>query len=720
MADAGAEMGSSFEIADGLEILERRKWWFVVAIVCGLLIGGALTVTLPAHYESNTTILVEPQRVPESFVRSTVTLEVRQRLSTLRERVTSFSSLNELIDQIGEDRIDTTGLLTREELMNKIRKNLDVELKRGGDSATVVEISYGSADPEAAAAVVRAIADLFISENIKDRAQQATATADFLDRELARLRDEVTRQEDELRAFRANRMGSLPSQLETNLRSLDRLNLELSANLEAQVATSQRIALLERQASPSGMDGEGGPAAPTSLVGALTQARQQLIVAQGIYTDEHPNVQHLKDEIARLEEVIENAPEVPPDVVTMTDPRAIQLQRTIDDARLDLDAKKRREQRIRADIDKLQERVEETPHREQELMTLTRDYDNLTKTYQGLLSKKYEAAIARNLEQAQKGERFKLLRPARVPDRAAWPDPLILIPGGVGFCLVLATLMIGVAEVRNPAFRSVGRLTRVIGLPVFASIPRIDNDEIYEEPPTEEVDSKLVVFTAPESSPAEQYRGFLPTFLEAEGTKVILVTSAARGDGKTLTCMNLAVSLASDLGKRVLVIDGDLRRPSAHRVLRISGRSGLSDLLLGHVNLDDSAINSKIPNLSVLPAGKSVRNPLRLMTSDSFFALLDEAKSKYDVVMIDSPPLLPVVDSRILRKMADMVLFVVRADGTPLNAVVRSLQDMRGVAGLVFNQVSAGAFRRHYYYDAYSRYAYGDPPADDTEEEKSV
>ncbi len=217
--------------------------------------------------------------------------------------------------------------------------------------------------------------------------------------------------------------------------------------------------------------------------------------------------------------------------------------------------------------------------------------------------------------------------------------------------------------------------------------------------------------TAPESAPAEQYRGFLPIFLESTDCRVILVTSAARGDGKSLTCMNLALSLASDLGRRVLVIDGDLRRPSAHRLLRIRTKLGLSDILRGEAVLKDCAVNAKLPNLTLIPAGRPVRNPLLLLTSSVFLELLDEAKKHYDIVMIDSPPLLPVVDTKILRRMADMVLFVVRADATPRDGVLRSLAGMRGVAGVVFNQVSPGSFRRYYYYDAYSRYAYGDPPS---------
>ena len=117
--------------------------------------------------------------------------------------------------------------------------------------------------------------------------------------------------------------------------------------------------------------------------------------------------------------------------------------------------------------------------------------------------------------------------------------------------------------------------------------------------------------------------------------------------------------------KRVLVIDGDLRRPAAHKLLQISRRRGLSDILQGRNDIPGCAVNSKIPKLTLLPAGPSVRNPLTLLTSPAFFDLLEEAKKDYDIVFIDSPPLLPVVDTKILKKIADMVLFVVRADGTP-------------------------------------------------------
>jgi Mrp family chromosome partitioning ATPase len=116
-----------------------------------------------------------------------------------------------------------------------------------------------------------------------------------------------------------------------------------------------------------------------------------------------------------------------------------------------------------------------------------------------------------------------------------------------------------------------------------------------------------------------------------------------------------------------------------------------------------------------------VRNPITLLTDQVFLDVIDEAKRQYDIVMIDSPPLLPVVDSKLIRKLADMALFVVRADATPRDAVVRSMKDLRDVAGVIFNQVSPGSFRRYYYYDAYSTYAYGEPvESEDAPEVKAV
>lgn len=698
----------SFTAEDGIEILERRRWWFAIAALAGLALGVVAWFVLPARYTSETTILVEPQEVPDSFVKSTITLDIENRLRTLHERVTSYANLNALIDRIGQERLDPSGGMTREAIMAQITRNLWVDLKAvSGKTANVVEIAFTSWSPELARDVASEISSTFIAENLKDRTQQAQSTAEFLDRELDRLRVEVSAAEEKVRAFKEERMGALPSQLETNLRSLDRLNLELNANLEAQTALQQRITMLSGQ-TPGGS--AAGPWAPDpgSAAGALIEARRKLREAELVYTESHPNVIQARERVASLEKEVAEEAKRPRNEVRVIDPVAMGLRREVESARLEADGKKREEARLRAEITELQQRVETTPKMETELLGISRDYENLTKQYQDLLSKKFAASMARNLEQAQKSERFNVLRPARVPGSPSFPNPLIVLPAGVVFGLVMVALLIGIAEFRNPSFRSVARLTRMTGLPVVASIPRIDDQRIYEEKPTGDVDPRLVVHTAPESAPAEQYRAFLPILMEDAERQVVLVTSAARGDGKSLSCMNLALTLACDLGRRVLLIDADMRRPTAHRLLKEKPAKGLVDVLRRHATFRECAIKTRVPNLTLLPAGRPTRNPLALITDAAFLELVEQARKDFDYVFIDSPPMLPVVDTRFLRKVADFVLFVVRADATPRDAVVRSMRELRHVGGLVFNQVSPGSFRRYYYYDAYSRYSYGD------------
>ena len=708
LSQMNASPGPAFGLEDIVEIVERRVWWLVIGAILGIALGVAAYFLLPPRYEASTTILVEPQRVPENYVQSTITFDVEQRLRTLHERVTSDTNLGTLIETVGVDRLDPSGELELNKLMNRIANRLEVQITtaRGNSqnpAAAVFEIIYSDGDAVVVADVVREVSSLFITENIKDRAQQAQATSAFLDRELERLGSEVTAQEERIRVFRLERMGELPSQLESNLRTLDRLNLELVGSLEGQESITSRIALLRRQVGSA-----QASAAPHPLQASINSLRQELLTNRRIYTDEHPNVTRLQEEIAALEAQLASTPGARP-----RSAKASAVATELAAAELELEGRQRQELRIREQIADMQARVERTPQRETELQKLTRDYENLTTTYRELLSKKYDAALARNLEAAQQGERFKVLRPAKIPQKPVFPDLLLFLPGGLVLGLALTGGIVGLLEFRNPAFRSVNRLAKAIGLPVFASIPRIDKDEIFETPPTNEIDPKLVVHTAPESAPAEQYRGFLPTFLEHEDCRVILVTSAARGDGKSLTCMNLALSLAGDLNKKILVMDGDLRRPKVHTMLRVNRRKGLSNILKREMQLVDCEIQTKIKNVTVLPSGPTVRNPLALLTDKAFLDVLDEARARYDVIMIDAPPLLPVVDSKIMRRMADMVLFVVRADATPREVVTRSLVEMRDVAGVIFNEVSAGSFKRYYHYDAYARYAYGDEVAGD-------
>ena len=319
-----------------------------------------------------------------------------------------------------------------------------------------------------------------------------------------------------------------------------------------------------------------------------------------------------------------------------------------------------------------------------------------------MLGNKHDAALARNLEAAQMAEQFTLLRPAQTPTEPFFPNPFIVIPGGLAGGLGLAVLLIAWVEIRTPAFHSVETLARRLGLPILAAIPELDQDRIYEGlPRPEKLDWRLVVECAPQSTAAEQYRGFTPHFLARPNCRVILVTSAQPGDGKSITCTNLACTLASDLGRRVLLIDCDLRRATQHKIAGVGREPGVSEVLRGEADLRE-CIRTVTANLSLLPAGTTPDNPLALLTSEDFLKLCEQAAENYEVVVLDSPPILPVIDAKILHTLADMVVFVVRAGVSPSGAVIRCMDELRDVGGIVFNRVSQGGFQRYYYYDSYS------------------
>jgi succinoglycan biosynthesis transport protein ExoP len=219
-------------------------------------------------------------------------------------------------------------------------------------------------------------------------------------------------------------------------------------------------------------------------------------------------------------------------------------------------------------------------------------------------------------------------------------------------------------------------------------------------------DSHLVSLTAPSSFAAEQYQGLrltLERLARTREAKVFAVTSPAAGDGKTVTAINLAGALARGTGSRVLLIDADLRRPTVARQLDIDTDRGLADAL-GDESLAIESLVRTLPdfNLSVLPAGIPHSGVHQILRSPRLEAFLTEARQKFDYIVIDTPPLLPVFDSALLAKLVDGVLMVVSANHTPRKLLGEALNllDPEKVLGIVFNRDERPLFG---YYDAYYR-----------------
>jgi protein-tyrosine kinase len=214
----------------------------------------------------------------------------------------------------------------------------------------------------------------------------------------------------------------------------------------------------------------------------------------------------------------------------------------------------------------------------------------------------------------------------------------------------------------------------------------------------------VIAALQPHSAAAEQYRALRTRISQSEHERyyrAILVTSPSPGDGKSVTSLNLALAMAQEFHRRVLLIDGDLRDPSLHRLLGIPGRPGLSDVLSGAVPLDEAMVTLPDCRLTVIPAGSPVDRPTEMLGSAEMRRVVDTLRTQFDRIILDTPPATPLADVGVLAPLADGVLLVVRAGHTARPAIDRAIEDIdpARILGLVLNDVEETA----------ADYSYGTP-----------
>ena len=218
------------------------------------------------------------------------------------------------------------------------------------------------------------------------------------------------------------------------------------------------------------------------------------------------------------------------------------------------------------------------------------------------------------------------------------------------------------------------------------------------------LDRHLVAALAPQSLAAEQYRSLRTRIKQAENgraLRAIVVTSPNKGDGKSLTAANLAITMAQEFQQRVLLIDGDLRRPAVHQLFGIADSPGLTDVLMGGAELNQALVNVEHHHLTLLPAGAVPSHPAELLGSAAMRRVLDTLRTRFDRILIDMPPVAPLADLHIVAPMADGLLMIVRAGVTPRPAIERALAglDTTKVLGLVLNESGGNVADTTTYHD---------------------
>jgi polysaccharide chain length determinant protein (PEP-CTERM system associated) len=466
---------TNLTLSDLVKSVLRKPIWLLVPIVLGLAAAwGALQVLTPV-FRASTLVMVEKQKVPADYVKPTVTMGMEERLSTIEQQITNRSNLERIIHEM-----DLYPELRAEESIEKVvgvvRRNLTVAKK--GDS--VFTIYFKDPDPVKAANTANRIAELFIQENLKLREDQAQGTSTFLEAELAQTKAQLELQEAKIAAFKQVHMGELPEQRDTNLQAVGQLQDKLAINMEALDKAETRKIFLQRQISELSqmvvIPPQAAPVAPPAPT-RLEQLQAQLIELRSRYTDRHPDVVRLESEIEQLRKIesgeiqVSNAPPLPAPAAPRIDPA---LRAQLDAVDMEIRGLQAERARILSDTSRFQARLESVPRVEQELLSLTRDYDNIQRSYESLLTKRIDAHLAQNLEKSRQSEQFTILEKAIPPSDPYWPNKVLLLAIGLAGGALLGLIAAFLRNQTDSTFTESDALQHAFpGVPVLATIPQL-------------------------------------------------------------------------------------------------------------------------------------------------------------------------------------------------------------------------------------------------------
>jgi polysaccharide chain length determinant protein (PEP-CTERM system associated) len=451
----------------------RRRFWFLVPMVLGLLGGIAALKVLPRTYRAATQVLVEAQKVPADYVKPTTTTSIEERLHTMEPQIKSRDNMERIIREMNLYP-ELRGRVPIDALIDRLREDLTVRLQ--GDTFFIY---FEGRDPVRVARTANRVAEVFIEHNLEQRTSQAQGTASFLERELEQTKTKLEQQEARIADFKRLNMGDLPEQRDTNLHAVEQLQSKLQINMDALDRAETRKLLLQRQIAELGYPLDSRPAAAARTPAGptrLEQARQNLAELRARYTDRHPDVIRAQAEVAHLEALERQKPAEPPpadDDVPAPRPRLDPTTKA-ELASVDLEIKslKAERERILSDTAAIQARLENVPRVEQELLSLTRDYDNIRRSYDSLLDKRLNAKLYENLEKSQQGEQFTILERALPPTAPYRPNKLIVLAVGLvlggGAGLLLAMLR----DRTDPTYADAASLEAAFpGVPLLATIP---------------------------------------------------------------------------------------------------------------------------------------------------------------------------------------------------------------------------------------------------------
>lgn len=469
---------STATLSDLFEILKRRKLSLILPALIIFLVAAVVALTLPPIYKSTSTILIEEQEIPAEFVMSTVTSYAEQRIQTINQRIMSYTRLLNIINQFKLYQ-DLRGKWTIEQIVEEMREDiilepisvdvLDRRTGRPAEATIAFTLSYEGKHAETVQRVTNVLTSLFLKENLEVRERQTRETTKFLEDEMQRVQADLIALDAKMAVFKEKHINELPSLLQVNQQSLHNIENSIERLNEQLRSVKERKEYAETQLAsiPAFLDQEHKK--------RREELKIQLAHLKSLFSDEYPDVIKTKAELAEIESKLSSSGDLnestdaPPD-----NPAYITLSAQLASTRSDMDSIKRQINDFEQRAKEYRRRIGVTPSVEEKYTAILIEQENTQLKYADLMRKHMEAKVAHGLEKDQKGERFTLIEPARLPEKPDRPNRLAILLIGLVLGIGAGSGSAYLRETIDQSVRDSNSLALATASPVLASIPEIE------------------------------------------------------------------------------------------------------------------------------------------------------------------------------------------------------------------------------------------------------
>ena len=670
----------SYEPSRGLDVrfilanIRRRLGWIAAILALSLVAGVLYTMFQPPLYTAQTSVQINNQseRVlrqgedldngaslyDERFLKTQIDILKSRGLATRVAQKLKLFGNPAFAEAMGVK--DTTGLpeaIQRELTIGLLQGHLTVDLPY---DSRIVTVAFTSGDPALTAQIANAFASEFIQSNLQRKYDSSAYARQFVSNQLAETKQKVETSERALNAYarsaglirtpEASTDGEKGSSAggggSVTTSSLLQLNSAANEASQARIGAEVRWQTFNSVPLTSTKEVLGNSTYQTLLTQrAGLETKLQEVRAE--HLDDYPGVREIKAQLAEVNRQMQAT--------------AANVRNAV---RADLTSAAAAEQELASQVSSLKGDTLSEQDRSVQYNLLAREADTNRALYDGLLQRYKELNAAAGVATSN----VAIIDQAEAPLGPSSPNHTRNVMFALILGLFLAALMVFLSIQLDDAIRVPEDMETKLGLPLLGIVPQSEGDP---------QDALL----DPKSQLSEGYNALRASLLHSTPAglpRVLLITSAQPGEGKTTTAQAVSLTLAR-LGKTVLLVDGDLRRPALHRVFGLPNERGLSTLLASQDALESTVLPSAEPRLSLLPSGPVPPSPTELIASNRFRALIDQMAEKFDVVVIDSPPILGLADAPTMAAMVDGVIFVVEAGRSRRGGLKAALRRLRGM-----------------------------------------